>query len=74
MSGVNTVKLGFIFRDKYKKNPSNLSKKEIDDMVFSKRKPNVISLINSIVSSRGNVIPISDYGDIETIFQHALKE
>ena len=56
------------------KKPCNLSKKEIDEIIFSKRKPNVINLVNSVVSSRGNTIPISDYGDIDAIFQKALKE
>jgi len=55
------IKLGFIFKDKYKKDPSGLTLETINKIVFGERSPKVVSINTPIVSSRGNVFDVKDY-------------
>lgn len=67
------MKLGFIFEEKYKKDPRKLTRVEIDNAIFGKRKATPIRILSNIVSVRGNIFQNSDYGDIDVAFQNALK-
>ncbi len=65
--------LGFIFRKKFRKDPSRLSFSEINRIVFGDREPPTIKEHTDFVSCRGDVFDSIDLGNPDEVVDELLR-
>ena len=64
--------LGFIFRRKYGKNPSELSLSQIDRIVFGTDEPETSKVDTDFVSCRGDIFDTVDLGNPDKVVDEVL--
>ena len=65
--------LGFIFREKYGRDPDGLSLEEIDEVVFGDEQPPTLNEGLDIISCRGDVFNTIDLGDPGKLVDELLQ-